>query len=357
MNRNFENINNIGFNDWFLNKIPEDKLNEFEIARVAVVHRDSYKINNGIEEISAKLLGKLSFSAESPLDFPAVGDWVLVKYYDENSLAIIHEIIPRKTLLKRKTPGKKVDFQLIAVNIKTSFIIQSLDENFNIPRLERYHVMISEGGIEPVVLLSKSDLTNSSDIEDKINDIKKSMPQLSIIPFSNEDGTGVDHILEILISGQTYCLLGSSGVGKTTLLNTLIGNSAFKTDIVRVKDSRGKHTTTERHLIKLDQGAVLIDTPGMRELGNFSVEKGISETFDEITSLIDNCKFKNCTHVKEKGCAVLEALDNDLITRDRYNNYMKIMKENRFNEMTYYEKRQKDKEFGKMIKSVMKEKK
>lgn len=357
MNKNFENIKEIGFDESFIDQIEVDKLNEFEIARVSVVHRDIYIINNGKEEISARLLGKLTFTAESPLDFPAVGDWVLVKYYDDNSLAIIHEIIPRKTILKRKTPGKKTDFQVIAVNIDAAFIIQSLDENFNIPRLERYHVMISEGGIEPIILLSKSDLSNSIDIDKKVNEIKKIMPRLPIFPFSNEDGSGIDDILKILNINKTYCMLGSSGVGKTSLINTLIGNSVYKTNRVRDKDSRGKHTTTERHLIKLGAGPILIDTPGMRELGNFSIEKGITETFDEIVNFIDKCKFKDCSHVNEKGCAVLEALENGLITRDRYNNYMKILKENRFNEMTYFEKRQKDKEFGKMVKSVMKGKK
>jgi ribosome biogenesis GTPase len=288
------------------------------------------------------------------LDYPAVGDWVLANFYDENTFAIIHEILPRKSLLKRKTPGKKVDFQLIAANIDVAFIFQSLNENFNIRRLERYLVMVNESNIQPIVLLSKSDLLASEDIADKINDIQEAMPDLQVIPFSNENEFGLDSVREIMQPGLTYCLLGSSGVGKTTLLNNLIGEARFKTKIVSKKESKGRHATTHRQLIKLDWGALVVDTPGMRELANFSVTTGLEETFSEIIKLAEDCQFNDCTHVEEKGCAVLGAVENGLVSADRYQNYIKMNKESNYNEMTYLEKRKKDKQFGKHCKSVMK---
>ena len=303
------------------------------------------------------MVGKIIFSASSPIDYPAVGDWVFANYYDENTFAIIHKVLPRKSLLKRKTPGKKVDFQLIAANIDVAFIVQSLNENFNLRRLERYLVMVNESNIQPVVLLSKSDLLAPEDIASRINDIQKVMPDLQVIPFSNENESGLDFVRSNMQPGLTYCLLGSSGVGKTTLINNLIGQSTYRTETVSKKESKGRHVTTHRQLTKLDCGAMVVDTPGMRELGVFSVDAGIEETFPEIKDLAEKCQFNDCTHVKVKGCAVLDAVDKGLMSMDRYHNYLKMSKESTYNEMSYLEKRKKDKQFGKHCKTVMKHKK
>jgi ribosome biogenesis GTPase len=246
---------------------------------------------------------------------------------------------------------------LIAANIDEAFIIQSMDENFNLRRLERYLVMINESNIRPIVLLSKSDLLTSEEVVSRIGEIQKIMPRLYVQPFSNENDSGLKNVKDLLNPGLTYCLLGSSGVGKTTLLNNLIGESIFKTITVREKDSKGRHATAYRQLIKLDCGAMVVDTPGMRELGNFSVETGIDETFTEITELSEKCQFNDCTHVNEKGCAVLNAVEADQLSEKRYQNYIRINKESIFNEMSYLEKRQKDKQFGKFCKTVMKHKK
>jgi ribosome biogenesis GTPase len=350
-------IKQLGFDQWFLNKVSSEHLKEFELARVIAVHKDSFTINNGEVDIYAELLGKIMYSAESPIDYPAVGDWVFTNLYDENTFSIIHNILPRKSLLRRKTPGKKIDIQLIAANIDVAFIIQSLDEGFNLRRLERYLVMINESKIEPIVLLSKSDLLSSKEVERKITEIQKIMPRLYVQSFSNENESGLKEVKDLLTPGLTYCLLGSSGVGKTTLLNNLIGEARFKTKTVREKDSKGRHATTYRQLVKLTKGAMIVDTPGMRELGNILVEKGLNETFTEIAEFSKNCQFKNCTHVHEKGCAVLTAVENNQLSEKRYQNYIKMNKEFIYNEMSYFEKRQKDKKFGKLIKSVMKHKK
>ena len=356
MNNILPNIEKMGFDKWFLDNVDPENMAAHEIARVVAVHKDSYTITNGENDVHAELVGKLIYGAESPLDYPTVGDWVLANFYDENTFSIIHEVLPRKSLLKRKTPGKKVDFQLIAANIDTAFIIQSLDDNFNLRRLERYLVMVNESNIQPIVLLSKSDLLTAEEIESKISEVKEIMPRLHVQSFSNKNESEIKTVKDLLGPGQTYCLLGSSGVGKTTLINNLIGESKFMTKTVREKDHKGRHATTYRQLVKLDWGAMVVDTPGMRELGNFALQSGLDETFDEITALAENCQFKDCTHVREKGCAILNAVQNGQISKKRYENYIKMNKESAYNEMSYYEKRQKDKAFGKFVKNVMKHK-
>ena len=357
MNNISNNLEKIGFDKWLLETVTPESLEQFDIARVVAVHKDSYTISNGEVDVLAELVGKIIFSASSPVDYPAVGDWVLANFYDENTFAIIHEVLSRKSLLKRKTPGKKVDFQLIAANIDVAFIVQSLNENFNLRRLERYLVMVNEGNIKPIVLLSKSDLLANDDITNRIDEIQKIMPGLQVVPFSNENESGLDSVKAIMQPGLTYCLLGSSGVGKTTLINNLIGESIYKTKTVSKKESKGRHATTHRQLIRLDCGAMVVDTPGMRELGNFSVATGLDETFSEIITLSEKCHFSDCSHVGEKGCAVLEAVEKGQLSADRYQNYIKMTKESTYNEMSYLEKRKKDKQFGKLIKTVMKHKK
>ncbi len=348
---------NIGFKQWFQDRVDPAKLIDHQIARVISVNKDSYIIKSEKGETPGEITGKLMFTAESPLDYPTVGDWVYAQYLDQDSFAVIDEILPRKTVLKRKTSGKNIAFQLIAANIDTGLIVQSLDGNYNLRRLERYLVMINESRIQPVVLLSKSDLLSPEEIGNKVDEIHKLMPELRVVPFSNKAPLGLVRVEQLLTPGDTYCLLGSSGVGKTTLLNNLLNQALLETQTVREKDGKGRHTTTRRQLIPLAKGAMIVDTPGMRELGNIAVGSGIEDTFDEIAALAQRCRFKDCSHTKELGCAVLAAVDDGRIAEARYQNYLRLNKESSFHEMSYLEKKRKDKKFGKLIKSVMKNKK
>lgn len=351
------NMENLGFDNWFQEKAEPMISAGHEIARVVAVNKDSFLIRNGEQDVFAEVSGKLMFNADSPLDYPTVGDWVAAQFFDDGAFAVIHDIVPRKSVLKRKTAGKKIDLQLIAANIDTAFIMQSFGYDYNIRRLERYLVMINESRIHPVALISKADLATPNEIEKNVSAIRELMPDLRIVAFSNKIDSDVDRIRELPVPGKTYCLLGSSGVGKTTLLNNLMDEERFETRAVREKSAKGKHTTTRRQLTILENGAMIIDTPGMRELGNFGVETGLEDTFAEIAQLAMQCRFNDCTHTNEKGCAILPALENGAISEARYHNYVKMNKESAYNEMSYLEKRQKDRQFGKYVKSVMKHKK
>ena len=348
-------LTDLGFDPWFQKKREELPQSGWSVARITAVDRNRYLVRNEKSEIQAEPTGKLLFFTDSGQDLPCVGDWVLVQYYNDDTLAIIHDVMPRKTFLRRKSAGKKVDYQMIASNIDYACIIQSCDFNFNLRRMERYLVMANEGHIEPMILLSKSDLISPEDLEKRISEIRQAGIGAKVIPFSNKTALGLETVRQILEKGKTYCLLGSSGVGKTTLLNHLLGREEFETNPVREKDGRGRHTTSRRQLTVLDNGALLIDTPGMRELGMIAVGASIDDSFSDIHELSGDCRFNDCTHIMESGCAILAAIENGSLSNEKYQNYMKLRKESEFNQMSYVERRQKDKQFGKMIKTVKKE--
>ncbi len=345
----------LGFDRWFQKKREKLQRPDCRVARITRVDRDRYLVRNEENEVQAELTGKLLFCADSSQHLPCVGDWVLVQYYNDGTLAVIHELFPRKTFLRRKSAGNKVDYQMIASNIDVAFIIQSCDFNFNLRRMERYLVMVNEGHVEPIILLSKSDLVSTEDLEKRISEIRQARIGARVIAFSNKTASGLERVQQVLKKRKTYCLLGSSGVGKTTLLNQLLGRDAFETNPVREKDGRGRHTTARRQLTVLDNGALLIDTPGMRELGMIAVGASIDDSFSDIHELSRDCRFNDCTHTTEVGCAILMAVQSGELSEERYQSYMKLMKESEFHQMSYVERRKKDRQFGRMIKTAMKQ--
>jgi ribosome biogenesis GTPase len=347
-------LRTLGFDQWFQDKMSAALRPDCTVARVTAVHRDSYLVRNENSEVFAELAGSFAYSAESSIDLPSVGDWALVQYHNADTFAIIHGLLPRKSFLRRKTPGKKVDYQMIAVNIDFALIVQACDFDFNVRRLERYLVMANEGHIEPILLLTKSDLVSPEKLEQKISEVRQAAITCRVLSLSNVTGFGVDQVRQLLELGKTYCLVGSSGVGKTTLLNHIVGRDLFETNTVRARDGKGRHTTAQRQLIVLDTGAMLIDTPGMRELGNIGVSSGLEESFADIGNLSRNCRFSNCTHTQEIGCALRDAIEHGTLHMDRYQSYLKLMKESEYNELSYIEKRKKDKKFGQFVKTAMK---
>lgn len=323
-------------------------------ARVSAVDRGAFRILNGEREVLAELAGKFYFLADTPEELPCVGDQVEVQYYDEGAAAIIHSVLPRRTFLRRRKPGERVEYQMIAANIDLAFIVQSLHFDFNIRRMDRYLVMAADGGVEPLLLLTKTDLITPEELAHRIDAIRAAGITARILPLSSTSGAGLEEFRALITPGLICCLLGSSGVGKTTLINRLLGREALATQEVSAT-GEGTHATTRRQLILLENGAMVIDNPGMRELGLLGAGEGMDLGFDDIQSLAAGCRYTDCSHVQEPGCAVRAAVAAGTMSQERYNSYLKLKKESDYYEMSYVEKRRKDKEFGRFINKALKQ--
>jgi ribosome biogenesis GTPase len=325
------------------------------IARVTAVDRGRYLIRGEAGEVPAELTGKFLHLADSAVELPCVGDWVCVKYRDGGTQASIHHVLPRRSFLRRKAAGRDVEFQMIAANIDVAFIVQSCHFDFNVQRLERYLVMARDGHVEPVVLLTKTDLVTPDALEQLVGRIRARGVDAQIVCLSNVTGFGVDRVREFLAPGRTYCLLGSSGVGKTTLINGLIVGGALDTRAVS-NTGEGRHTTTRRQLIVLERGGLLIDTPGMRELGVLGAQEGIGETFADINALARGCRYADCRHASESGCEVRAAIERHELSEEHLRNFLKLQKEADFNELSYVDRRKKDRAFGRFLHTYKKRK-
>jgi len=346
-------LEDMGYSEFFKNKRIAVTDKNLISARIIAEHRESYILRSELSKYSAKITGKMMFTASSREDYPAVGDWILIKPVDKEQ-AVIHEILPRRTVLKRKSAGK-TDVQIIASNIDVAFIVQSPDRDYSLNRFERYFSLAESGRIKPAVVLNKIDLIEESELEYIIYELRDRFKDINIYTTSTVTGNGIADLNKDIKRGLTYCFLGSSGVGKSSIINRLIGENLIKTGKISSHTNRGRHITTHRQVFMLNNGGLLIDNPGMREIGVLDSKTGIKSVFSEIQELSKNCKFSDCTHTHEPGCAVLEAIKSGDLDESKYENYLKLEKENEFNTMTRIEKRQKDREFGKFIKKAKKQ--
>jgi len=329
------NLHTLGWSQFFESQFHVWRDQGYVPARVAEEHRTRYLVLGEFETLPAEVSGRFRHLAEMQAGFPAVGDWVAVAPTAEKDRCIIHGLLERKSGFSRKAAssggmpdsGGRTDEQVLAANVDTVFLVSGLDGDFNAKRVERYLVAAWDSGATPVILLNKADICDDVDrYLEEINSVAFGVPVLVI---SAQENRGLEALDPYLASAQTTVFLGSSGVGKSTIVNRLLGEDRIKTQAVREDDSRGRHTTTSRHMLFLPGGGIVIDTPGMRELQLWD-DGGISRAFADVEELTGKCRFNDCCHESEPGCAVQEAIRDGRLSEDRYRRYLKLQKENRF---------------------------
>jgi len=352
MNNQRRELSELGWSEWFEQRAqckPADT-----IARVAAIDRDRLLLVDQTGSFRAKLAGSYLHRHHLSHELPCVGDWVCVKKQSDGDHGVVNEVLERRTSLRRKSAGSTIEYQMIAANVDCVVIVQSCHFDFNLKRLERYLVMVMDGGAEPYILLTKTDLVDPAVLDAQLAEIHSAGITAPVIPLSNVTGDGMDGLKLLLLPGKTYCFVGSSGVGKSTLINQLAGRTILETGAVS-GTGEGRHITVRRELMRLDGGALVIDNPGMREFGIMGAEDGIGSSYSDITALSSGCRYRDCSHTGEPGCAVLEAVRSGEISQEHFENYLKLRKESEFYRMSYAEKRKKDRDFGKFIKSVKKD--
>jgi ribosome biogenesis GTPase / thiamine phosphate phosphatase len=346
-------LEDFGYNDRIEKLRIDNNLKEFEIGRVISEHKERYIVKTEKGEFEAEITGNMRFSAGGREDFPAVGDWVALTTYD-SEFAIIHKIIPRLSVISRQAVGQFGEIQIIAANIDIAFIVQAVDRDFNINRLERYLTICNSSKVTPIIILTKTDLINEQSKAAIVESIHQRLKDVPVFAISNETHDGYESLKLIIEKGKTFCMLGSSGVGKSTLLNNLSGRNIMKTGPISESTSKGRHITSHRELIILENGGILIDNPGMKEVGIVDTGNGLETTFDIVFILAQNCKFKDCTHMNETGCSVIEAVEKGELDKSVFENYKKMQREKIYFETSVLEKKKKEKIFGKIIKDYIK---
>ena len=305
---------------------PAAQYPELAVGRITLQEKGMYRIRTSMGEQNALVSGKFQFDAQSLSDYPAVGDYVMVSCADPDTV-IIHQVLPRKSLFLRKAAGTSKAEQVVAANIDIVFLCMSLNNDFNLRRLERYLAVAWESGADPVVVLTKADLC--ADLPQKQREVEAIAMGVDILTTSAMESDGYRQIMPYITQGRTVAFVGSSGVGKSTLINRLLGEERLATDGLR-NDDKGHHTTTHRELLVLPNGAMVIDTPGMRELGMWDAASGVGQTFGDIEELAARCRFRNCSHSGEPGCAVRAAIRSGELDSGRWRSYQKLKNENSY---------------------------
>lgn len=327
---------------------------EYELGRVISQEKDLFRLVMDKEECMARVSGKFRYNVSAISEFPSVGDFVLVEHSFKDDVALIHKVLQRKSVFIRKAAGKNCMEQVVAANIDTIFLCMALNGDFNIRRLERYLSIALDSGAVPVIILTKIDLCD--DLQAKRFEIENVAVGVPVMEPSGLTGDGLQQIKQYLQKTKTVAFIGSSGVGKSTLINRLLGEECLKTNTIR-KDDKGRHTTTHRELFLIPDSGMVIDTPGMRELGMWKAGKGIEHAFSDIEKLAEKCRFHNCIHTSEPGCAVRAAMEGGMIDEERLKAYKKLKAENSYMEDTgnyMLAKKKKFKEIAKYNKNNLK---
>lgn len=320
-----------GFDSFFEQQLYERNLDRFKIARIVHEEKNLFRIQcSNSESRWAELSGRFYHGVQSALDLPAVGDWIAYLPMPGTDRALIHHVFTRKTCLYRTAVGGATEEQILGANVDRAFVMTSLNHDLNPKRLERYFVLCLDSGVEPVLVLTKRDLMGEVEYAVTVKELTDLFPAIRIAGISITSGCGLSELESFMIPGKTIALLGSSGVGKSSLTNHLMANEVLATQSVRAGDDKGRHTTSGRHLFLLPQGGLMMDTPGMRELQLFQSQNGLSEVFEDIERLIIRCKFSNCAHQSEPDCAVRAALEDETLAKNRWTNYQKLQREQAF---------------------------
>lgn len=345
-------LEDFGYGDYFEANRLTAGLGDFSVGRVTAEHRGVYKVINQNGEFMAKITGRQMFKALSREDYPAVGDWLSIEELTEGQ-AVVRGVLPRRTIIKRKYSNKD-EVQVIAANVDVAFVVVSVNRDYSLNRLERYLSIADSGGVKPVIVLNKIDLLSNEEIEEKSNELKKRFSDIDIVLTSMATDVGLEKLKGHIEKGKTYCFLGSSGVGKSSLINKLLGQAVIKTENIGESTGRGKHATTSREMYFLRDGGIVIDNPGIREVGMTDVETGIDNLFEEVVTLAKKCKYADCVHEHEPGCAVLRAVESGKLDENKYENYIGLKKEAGHYGMSALQKRRKEKSFGKFVKGAKK---
>ncbi|MFJ7941150.1 ribosome small subunit-dependent GTPase A [Peribacillus sp. NPDC096622] len=319
------NLELLGWKSNLNEEFKEYRDKGYSIGRISLEYKNIYRVITENGELLGEVSGKYIHNTTERSQFPAVGDWVIISERLDEKKATIHKILPRFSKFSRKSAGEVTEEQIVATNIDTVFLVMGLNNDFNLRRIERYLITAWDSGANPVIVLSKCDLCK--DVATKITEVEAVALGVSVHAISATNNIGMDSLNQYLSKGQTVALLGSSGAGKSTICNKLLGHNKQQVKEVREGDDKGKHTTTHRELIQIPNGGILIDTPGMRELQLWEVDNSMSQSFSDIEEMSKKCLFKNCKHENEPSCKVKLAIEEGFLDKDRYNNYIKFQKE------------------------------